>query len=105
MDLVILTSIAALVGIASGVLAFLIWVRQQVDAARQENKDDLRLAREQIYQQLRRELSAELRAELYEKLLDASGGENLRGRSGGGRELGSLEESAEHEVDRLTDTQ
>jgi len=103
-DLVILTSIAALVGIASGVLAFLIWVRQQVDAARQENKDDLRIAREQIYQQLRRELSAELRAELYEKLLDASSGETIRERSQGTSQSESFNESAESDVNRLSDT-
>ena len=103
-DLVVLTSIAALVSIASGVLAFLIWVRQQVDAARQENKADLRIAREQIYEQLRRELSAELRAELYEKLLDASAGESFRERSGGADELDKLDESAESDVNRLSDT-
>lgn len=105
MDLVVLTSIAALVGVASGVLAFLIWVRQQVDEARQENKDDLRIAREQIYEQLRRELSAELRAELYEKLLDASGRENFRDRSRDAHESESFEELDDSDVNRLSDTQ
>jgi hypothetical protein len=61
-DLVVFTSIAALVRVASGVLAFLVWLRQQVDAARQENADDLRTFRRELYEQLRRELSAELRA-------------------------------------------
>ena len=104
MDLVVLTSIAALVGVASGVLAFLVWVRQQVDAARQENRDDLRTVRREIYEQLRRELSAELRAELYKELLDASSDEKLRDRSRGEQQSGLSEGSADANVKRLSDT-
>ena len=105
MDLVVLTSLAALVGVASGVLAFLVWVRQQFDAARQENQEELREIRGQIYEQLRRELSAELRAELYKKLLDASGGETLRDRSRGTDQSESVEDLADSDVDRLSDNQ
>lgn len=105
MDLVVLTSIAALVGVASGVLAFLVWVRQQVDAARQENREELRTARGEIYEQLRRELSAELRAELYKELLDASSDEKLRDRSRGEEQSGSTEDSVDSNVKRLSDTQ
>lgn len=105
MDLVVLTSLAALVGVASGVLAFLVWVRQQVDAARQENKEDLREARREIHEQLRRELSAELRAELYKELLEASSGENVRDLSGGPHMSEPYEELNDNDVNRLSDSQ
>lgn len=105
MDLVVLTSIAALAGVASGVLAFLVWVRQQVDAARQENSDELRAARGEIYEQLRRELSAELRAELYKQLLDASSDEKQRDRSRGEEKSGFSEDLTDANVKRLTDIQ
>ena len=105
MDLVVLTSIAALVGVASGVLAFLVWVRQQVDAARQENSEELRTARGEIYEQLRRELSAELRAELYKQLLDASSDEKLRVHSRDEEAAGFSEDSADTNVKRLSDRQ
>jgi len=81
------------------------WVRQQVDAARHDNQEELREIRGQIYEQLRRELSAELRAELYKKLLDASGGETVRERSPGAHQLDSTEERTDNDVNRLTDTQ
>ena len=105
MDLVVLTSIAALVGLASGVLAFLVWVRQQVDAARQENRDELRAARGEIYEQLRRELSAELRAELYKELLDASNDDKLRDRSRAEEQSGFTGDSADINVKRLSDSE
>ena len=105
MDLVVLTSIAALVGVASGVLAFFVWVRQQVDMARQENSDDLRAARKEIYEQLRRELSAELRAELYKELLEAYSGENVRDRSSGPYISEPFEEQNDNDVNRLSDSQ
>lgn len=105
MDLVVLTSIAALVGVASGVLAFLVWVRQQVDAARQENERDLRTARGEIYEQLRRELSAELRAELYKELLDASSSQKLRDRSRGAHQSEAFEDLDDGNVNRLSDSQ
>ncbi|MCY3797729.1 MAG: hypothetical protein OXG23_03880 [Chloroflexi bacterium] len=105
MDLVALTSIAALISIASGVLAFLVWVRQQVDAARQENREELRTARGEIYEQLRRELSAELRAELYKELLDASSDEKPRDHSQVVEKQDSTEDSADSNVTRLSDTQ
>ncbi len=105
MDLVVLTSIAALVGVASGVLAFLVWVRQQVDAVRQDNRDELRIARGEIYEQLRRELSAELRAELYKELLEASSDDKRRDRTDREEQSGSTEESAQSNVKRLSDTQ
>ena len=104
MDLVVLTSLAALVGVASGVLAFVVWVRLQVDAARQENREELRSARGEIYEQLRRELSAELRAELYKELLDASGDEKLRGRSRGEEQSELPEDTVDSNVKRLSDT-
>ncbi len=72
MDLVVLTSLAALVGVASGVLAFLVWVRQQVDAARQENQEELRDASGNIYGLLGPELSAEYRVEKSNALLAKS---------------------------------
>lgn len=105
MDLVVLTSIAALVGVASGVLAFLVWVRQQVDAARQENRDELRTARGEIYEQLRRELSAELRAELYKNLLEADNDKRRRDRSRGEEQPEPTEDSADSNVKRLSDSQ
>lgn len=105
MDLVVLTSIAALVGVASGVLAFLVWVRQQVDAARQENAEDLRTVRGEIYDQLRRELSAELRAEIYKELLDAFRDGKLRDRSGGAQNTESVEDIDESNMNRLSDEQ
>lgn len=105
MDLVVLTSLAALVGVASGVLAFLVWVRQQVDTARQENTEDLREARREIYEQLRRELSAELRAELYKELLDATSAERSQGPSTGTVQSESLEDLPDSDVNRLSGTQ
>ena len=105
MDLVVLTSIAALVGVASGVLAFLVWVRQQVDAARQENADDLRTVRGEIYEQLRRELSAELRAELYKEILNAFRDGKLRERSEGAQNTGSVEDIDDSNMNRLSDEQ
>lgn len=105
MDLVVLTSIAALVGVASGVLAFLVWVRQQVDAARQDNRDELRIARVEIYEQLRRELSAELRAQLYKELLEASGDDKRRERADGEEQSGSTEDSTDADIKRLSDAQ
>ena len=105
MDLVVLTSIAALVGVASGVLAFLVWVRQQVGAARQDNRDELRIARGEIYEQLRRELSAELRAELYKELLDASSDDKRRDRANSEEQFGSAEDSTDTDIKRLSDAQ
>ena len=105
MDLIVLTSIAALVSVASDVLAFLVWVRQQVDAARQENRETLRNARGEIYEQLRRELSAELRAELYKELLETYGGERMRDHSHGDQQVGLEEDAAESNVNRLSDNQ
>ena len=105
MDLVVLTSLAALVGVASGVPAFLVWVRQQVDAARQEHRDDLRRARAEIHDQLRRELAAELRAEIYKELLDAYRDGKLGDRSEGKQVAASGEESDESNIERLSDVQ
>lgn len=105
MDLVVLTSLAALVGVASGVLAFLVWVRQQVDAVRQEHTDDLRTARGEIYEQLRRELSAELRAEIYKELLDAHRSGKLRDHSEGAQDSGSVEDLDDSNAKRLSDVQ
>ena len=105
MDLVVLTSLAALVGVASGVLAFVVWVRQQVDAARQENREELRSVRREVYEQLRRELSAELRAELYKELLDASSSDKKRNRADGEEQSGSAEDSTDTDINRLSDAQ
>ncbi|MCY3832123.1 MAG: hypothetical protein OXG85_03840 [Chloroflexi bacterium] len=103
MDLVILTSLAALVGVASGVLAFFVWVRQQVDAVRQEHTDDLRKARREIHEQLRREPSAELRAEIYKELLDAYRDGKLRDQSEGVKDSGSVTDLDDSNVKRLSD--
>ena len=104
MDLVILTSLAALVGVASGVLAFLVWVRQQVDAVRQEHTDDLRTARREIYEQLRRELSAELRAG-YKELLDAYRDGKLPNHSEGAQNSEPEDDMDESNAKRLSDAQ
>ena len=105
MDLVVLTSVAALVGVASGVLAFLVWIRQQVDEVRRENADDLRKARGEIHDQLHRELSAELRAELYKEILDAYTEGRLRDDSTRKSQAGTSQLDAESQAGRLSDAQ
>jgi len=78
---------------------------QQVDAARQENRDELRRARGEIYEQIRRELSAELRAELYKQLLDADNDKRLRDLSSDDEQSKSTADSVDSNVKRLSDSQ